>query len=417
MLACLSADGSNEQVERPLGLCLHESGISCGAHFAAQIQEKRMRRGLLSDDRMASASSGEQHSAWNDPTACRTSSGADLRQACPPGDDRIRDRPMDSVVNCIAYAADGRRVGDVEIDDISEILRFPGQFIWIGLHEPTEELVHRIQAEFGLHDLAIEDALRAHQRPKIEEYGSSLFVVLRTAQMEDGRVAIGETHVFVGPQYVISLRHGASLPYTPVRTRCEASPHLLRKGPGFVLYALMDFVVDNYFPVVDALEEKLESLEERIFGDGFDRESTGEIYELKRDLVGLKRAVAPLIEVCNRLVRFDAGLIPEDTRVYFRDIYDHVIRINETVDNLRELLTTALEANLSLISVAQNDVTKKLAAWAAILAVPTAIAGVYGMNFAVMPELQWRYGYPLVMAAMASVCGLLYWRFKRADWL
>ena len=324
---------------------------------------------------------------------------------------------MSTVVNCVAYTADGRKVGTVDVEDVSEVLKFPGQFIWIGLHDPGDELVRRIQAEFGLHDLAVEDALRAHQRPKIEEYGSSLFIVLRTAQLDNGKIAFGETHIFVGPQYVISLRHGASLPYTDVRARCEASPQLLRKGPGFVLYALMDFVVDQYFPIVDELEEKLEGIEERIFDGGFSRETTEEIYDLKRDLVGLKRAVSPLIEVCNRLVRFDVSLIPEDTRVYFRDVYDHVVRINETVDNLRELLTTALEANLSLISVAQNDVTKKLAAWAAILAVPTMIAGVYGMNFEFMPELHWRYGYAAVCGTMVSICGFLYWRFKRADWL
>jgi len=324
---------------------------------------------------------------------------------------------MSGVVNCVAYDADGHKVSSVEVDDISEVLKAPDHFVWIGLHEPSEELVRRIQAEFGLHDLAVEDALRAHQRPKIEEYGHSLFVVLRTVQLEGDAIAFGETHIFLGPQFVLSLRHGASLPYTEVRTRCEASPQLLRKGPGFVLYALMDFVVDHYFPVVDALEEKLGSLEERIFGGGFNRETTEEIYGLKRDLVALKRAVSPLVEVCNRLVRFDVALIPEDTRLYFRDVYDHVIRINETVDNLRELLTTALEANLSLISVGQNEVTKKLAAWAAVLAVPTMIAGVYGMNFEFMPELHWAYGYPLVMGTMVGLCGLLYWRFKRAGWL
>ena len=324
---------------------------------------------------------------------------------------------MSGVVNCVAYDAEGHKVSAVDVEDISEVLKSPEHFIWIGLHEPGEELVRRIQAEFGLHDLAVEDALRAHQRPKVEEYGPSLFVVLRTAQLDAGQVALGETHIFLGPQFVVSLRHGASLSYAEVRTRCEASPQLLRKGPGFVLYALMDFVVDHYFPVVDELEEKLESLEERIFGGGFNRETTEEIYGLKRDLVTLKRAVSPLVEVCNRLVRFDVALIPEDTRLYFRDVYDHVIRINETVDNLRELLTTALEANLSLISVGQNEVTKKLAAWAAILAVPTMIAGVYGMNFEFMPELHWAYGYPLVMAGMVGLCGLLYWRFKRAGWL
>jgi magnesium transporter len=321
------------------------------------------------------------------------------------------------VVNCVAYTADGRRIGTVDIEDISEILKFPGQFIWIGLHEPSEELVRQIQREFNLHDLAVEDALRAHQRPKIEEYGDSLFIVLRTAQFVEGKMAFGETHIFVGPRYVVTVRHGPSLPYSDVRTRCEAAPQLLRKGPGFILYALMDFVVDQYFPIVDALEDMLEQLEDEIFGRTLNRATTERIYDLKRDLVQLKRAVAPLVDVCNRLVRFDVGLIPEDTRLYFRDVYDHVIRINETVDNLRELLTTALEANLSLISVGQNEVTKKLAAWAAILAVPTMIAGVYGMNFEFMPELRWRYGYAFAMALMFGVCGWLHRTFKRAGWL
>jgi len=324
--------------------------------------------------------------------------------------------PPGMIVNCAAYA-DGRKLGAVDLDDISEILKFPGQFIWIGLHEPDDTLLRRIQQEFGLHDLAVEDALRAHQRPKLEEYGASLFVVLRTAQLVGGTIAFGETHVFVGARYVVTVRHGASLPYTDVRARCESTPHLLRKGPGFVLYALMDFVVDHYFPIVDELEDVLEGLEEEIFGGRFDRNTTERIYDLKRDLVGLKRAVAPLVEVCNRLVRFDVALIPEDTRLYFRDVYDHVIRINETVDNLRELLTTALEANLSLIAVRQNEVMKQLAAWAAILAVPTAIAGIYGMNFEFMPELHWRYGYAVVMAGMGLVCGTLYRGFKRAGWL
>jgi magnesium transporter len=323
----------------------------------------------------------------------------------------------DAVVKCAAYS-DGRKLGDVDIDDISEILRFPGQFVWIGLHEPDEPLLRKIQEEFSLHDLAVEDALRAHQRPKLEEYGDSLFVVLRTATLSAAEIEFGETHIFVGPRYVVSVRHGASsLPYSEVRQRCEAAPHLLRKGPSFVLYALMDFVVDHYFPIIDALEEMLEDLEETIFGGSFDRHATERIYNLKRDLVKLKRAVSPLVDVCNRLVRFDVGIIPEDSRAYFRDVYDHVIRINESLDTMRELLTSALEANLSLISVGQNEITKKLAAWAAILAVPTMIAGVYGMNFEFMPELHWRFGYALVMGGMIGTCALLYWRFKQSGWL
>jgi magnesium transporter len=320
------------------------------------------------------------------------------------------------VVNCAAYA-DGCKVADVAVEDISEVLKEERQFVWIGLHEPSPELLRTIQREFGLHDLAVEDAQHAHQRPKLEEYGESLFLVLRTAQMVDGQMEFGETHVFVGPRYVVTVRHGASLSYAEVRARCESTPHLLRKGPGFVLYAIMDFVVDQYFPIVDGLEDELERLEEEIFGGTFSRETTERIYSLKRDLVGLKRAVSPLVDVCNRLVRFDRALVPEDTRLYFRDVYDHVIRINDTVDNLRELLTTALEANLSLVSVRQNEVMKQLAAWAAILAVPTAIAGIYGMNFEFMPELRWRYGYAAVLAAIAATCGLLYARFKRAGWL
>ncbi|MGH7773010.1 MAG: magnesium/cobalt transporter CorA [Candidatus Binatia bacterium] len=325
---------------------------------------------------------------------------------------------MSGVVNCAAYAG-GRRVADVEIKDISEVLKQPDRFLWIGLHEPSEELLKEVQEEFGLHDLAIEDAHRAHQRPKLERYGDSLFIVLRTAHMnrEGQRIDFGETHLFVGPRYIVSVRHGSSLSYVDVRSRSETTPDLLAKGPGFVLYALMDFIVDHYFPIVDALEEELEALEEEIFGESLSRETTARIYQLKRDLLQVKRAVSPLVDICNQLTRFGAELIPEDTRLYFRDIYDHVIRINEMVDILRELLTTALEANLSLISVAQNVATKKLASWAAIIAVPTMIAGIYGMNFDFMPELRWRLGYPAVVVLTIGICVFLYSRFKRSGWL
>lgn len=325
---------------------------------------------------------------------------------------------MSRIVNCAEYA-DGRRVGDVHLPDVSEVLGTDrSRFVWIGLHEPNEELMREVQHEFRLHDLAVEDAHRAHQRPKLEEYGDALFIVLRTAQRDpEGKIAFGETHLFVGPGYVVSVRHGASVPYVDVRQRCESAPHLLKKGPGFVLYALMDFVVDNYFPILDELEEELEKLEEDIFGGNYRRETTENIYDLKRVLLGLKRAVSPLIDICNRLTRFDSGLIDQESRPYFRDVYDHVIRINETVDNLRELLNGALEANLSLISVQQNEVTKKLASWAAILAVPTMVAGIYGMNFETMPELKWSFGYPMMLAVTVAVCLALYVRFKKVGWL
>jgi len=347
--------------------------------------------------------------------AGRDSNGPSLSATRPPIATPEPRNPQ--VVNCASYAK-GRKVGDVAIDDISEVLKEEdGQFVWVGLHEPSEELLRKIQEEFGLHDLAVEDAHSAHQRPKLEEYGDSLFVVLRTARLTDAGPEFGETHVFVGPKYVVTVRHGPSLSYADVRNRCECTPHQLAKGPGFVLYALMDFIVDHYFPIVDDFEERLEKLEEEIFDGNFNRSTTNRIYELKRQLVTLKRAVSPLIDVCNRLVRYDMAMIPEITRPYFRDIYDHVVRINDSIDNLRELLTTALEANLSLASMQQNEVTKKLAAWAAILAVPTAIAGIYGMNFRHMPELDWRFGYAAVMGAIVGVCGVLYWRFRRSGWL
>ncbi|MFN8641584.1 MAG: magnesium/cobalt transporter CorA [Candidatus Binatia bacterium] len=325
---------------------------------------------------------------------------------------------MNMVVNCAVYA-DGRRLRTIPIEEISEVVDVPGQFVWVGLHEPDEALLRQVQREFGLHDLAVEDALRAHQRPKLEEYGDCLFVVLRTGRLEEGEghIALGETHVFVGPHYVVSVRHGASLSYAEVRARCETTPHLLRKGPGFVLYALMDFVVDHYFPIIDQLEDRLDGIEEEIFSGRPDRGSIEQVYDLKRDLLVAKRAVSPLVDICNRLMRFDLATIPEDTRPYFRDVYDHAIRINEAIDTLRELVTSALEAKLSLISVEQSEVTKKLASWAAIIAVPTMIAGVYGMNFEFMPELRWHHGYHGAVAMMLAACGFLYWRFKKSGWL
>jgi magnesium transporter len=202
-----------------------------------------------------------------------------------------------------------------------------------------------------------------------------------------------------------------------VRARCEAQPQLLAKGPSFVLHAIMDFVVDQYFPIVDGLEDDLEALEEDIFNERISRESTMRIYTLKRDLLEIKRGVSPLVDICNRLMRSDLDLIPDDARPYFRDVYDHAIRINEKADGLRELLGTALEANLSLTTIAQNEATKRITGWAAIFAIPTMVAGIYGMNFDFMPELQWRWGYPLVMTVTAALCGALYYRFKRSGWL
>ena len=325
---------------------------------------------------------------------------------------------MKGLVNSVAYA-DGLRVGDVAIPDISEVLKEPGRFVWVGLHEPDDEMLAEIQQEFSLHDLAVEDAARAHQRPKLERYGDSIFVVLRTAHTDasTGGIEFGETHLFVGANYVVSVRHGGTLPFAEVVARCEANPDLMVKGPVFVLYSIMDFIVDQYFPLVDTYEDKLAELEDNVFQQTLPRETTERVYQLKRDLIEVKRAIAPLVDVCNRLVRGDVPLVPEDSRVYFRDVYDHVIRINEMVDTLRELLSAALEANLSLVSVSQNEAMKRLAGWAAIVAVPTMIAGVYGMNFKFMPELDWYLGYPVALTVMVGTCAFLYYKFKRSGWL
>lgn len=325
---------------------------------------------------------------------------------------------MGKIVNCVAYCA-GRRVEDVSVERIGEVLNQTDRFIWIGLHEPEEAMLRQIQQAFGLHDLAVEDALSAHQRPKVEAYGDNLFVVLRTANIDghEPHVAFGETHIFIGERYIVAVRHGPSLPYTPVRTRVETTPHLLSKGPGFVLYALMDYIVDQYFPVVDMLEQQLVGIEDQVFAEIVSRETTSRIYDLQREMIEVKRVTGPLIDVCNRLMRFDMGLISADTQPYFRDIYDHVVRINEMVDTSRELLTTALEAHFSLTSIAQNEVMKRFASWGAILALPTLVAGIYGMNFHDMPELNWSFGYPIVAAITLISCLFLYIRFKRAQWL
>lgn len=319
------------------------------------------------------------------------------------------------IVDCAEYC-EGKRVSKVEIAHINEVLKKPNHFIWIGLQEPDEEMLKKIQKEFGLHDLAIEDALRAHQRPKIEAYADTLFVVLRTVQMKDGHVDLGETHFFVGHNFIVSVRHGSSIAYVDVRTRCESTPHLLR-GPAFALYALMDAIVDQYFPVINALEDDLTAIEENIFHEKLGRDNTAKIYYLKRQLLDVKRSVSPLIDICNRLMRFDLKFIDQETKPYFRDIYDHSVRINEMVDNSRELLSAALEANLSMVSISQNEIAKRFAGWAALIGVPTMIAGFYGMNFTYMPELQWAWSYPTVIVFTIGICLLLYTRFKKSGWL
>jgi len=260
---------------------------------------------------------------------------------------------MNEIINCASYA-DGRRVADVPLQDVHTALKDHRQFVWIGLHEPSEAILQKVKQEFNLHELAVEDAHNAHQRPKVEIYNDSIFVVVRTlSRTQKNHTVFGETHFFVGNNFVVVVRHGSSIPYTEVRTRCESMPELMKKGQGFILYAVMDFIVDHYFPVVHDMEQELEAIEAKIFKEKPSRETTEQIYDLKRELLDVKRAVSPLIDVCNKLMRFEIKCITEETRPYFRDVYDHVLRINEMVENTQELLNSAMDANFSLISISQ----------------------------------------------------------------
>ena len=323
---------------------------------------------------------------------------------------------MGMVVNCVAYKG-GVKIGDITIEDISEVLKEEGTFVWLGLHEPNEELLQKIQEEFGLHDLAIEDAHAAHQRPKLEEYGDSLFVVLQTAQLFENVIHFGETHIFAGHRFLVSVRHGPSLTYANVRRRCEAEPEQLAQGPGFALYGIMDFIVDNYRPIVDSLRERFDKLEAEIFKQRVDRDCLQDLYDLKRQLLKLQAAAEPLLEICNTLMRFQTGIIPKETRVYFRDIRDHVGRVMQATNDMREMLTAAMQVNLALVTVGQNEVVKKLAGWGAILAIPTMVFSLYGMNFKHMPELNLPLGYPMVIGGVVLGCIWLYKRLKRVGWL
>jgi len=338
-------------------------------------------------------------------TAPAKNSGAPQEPASAPG-----------VVACALYR-DGARC-NMSIEEASTAAKAGEGIAWIGLYEPNEELLCRIQAQFNLHELLIEDVHQAHQRPKLDSYGDVVFLAIRTAQLAGGeRIDFGETHLIAGKGFIISIRHGASASYTPVRARCERSPELMRIGESFVIYAILDFVTDNYFPVLDAIEEELEEIENEIFAATPANEKIERIYRLRVELQGMRRVVSPMLEICNRLGRHDFSATASAIVPYLHDLHDHAQLLNDAISDLRERLASAFEASLLLASARQNDIVKKLASWAAILAVPTAIAGIYGMNFKFMPELDWDFGYPSVMLFMAGLCSFLYYRFKRSAWL
>jgi magnesium transporter len=320
------------------------------------------------------------------------------------------------LINCVAYL-EGKKLCDIPIADISDYLARPGCFVWVALRDASPDELATMQHEFGLHELAVEDALRGKQRPKVEEYGDSLFTVVQTVEPNGDALIVGEVAVFVGSNYVLSVRRDTQQGLMGVRARAEHEPHLLSKGSAFVLYALMDAIVDRYFPIVDSLEQELETIEERIFGHGAQRDNIERLYELKRKGLVLRHAVVPLMDALGRLHGGRVPVLVETCQEYFRDVHDHLARILGRLDSVRDTIATAIQVNLSMVAIDDSEVNKRLAAYAAIFAVFTAFAGVWGMNFQFMPELKWHYGYPMAIAIMVIVCGYMYYKFRKSGWL
>jgi magnesium transporter len=323
------------------------------------------------------------------------------------------------IVDCAKYK-DGKRQheGPIPLERAADGAKGAGEFVWIGLHEPAEEELQNLAGLFDLHELAVEDASRAHQRPKIEDYDDSWFIVLRTAHYheEEERVHFGEIHVFAGTGYVITVRRGPGSELGTARSRLEARPDLLRMGAASAVWAILDKVVDDYGPVTDGIDDDIEEVETDVF-EPSSPAPTARIYRLKREVIEFHRAVYPLLGPLEALERGAYERVPEELRRFFRDVHDHARRADELVNSQRELLTSILEANLALVSVSQNEVVKKISAYAAVIAVPTFIASNYGMNFEHMPELGSPIGYPIALATMAfSIVGLAIF-FRRIDWL
>ncbi|MGC3872902.1 magnesium/cobalt transporter CorA [Halomonas sp. GXIMD04776] len=320
------------------------------------------------------------------------------------------------IVNCVAYQ-EGRKLGDIKTSEIADYVNQPDCFVWVALCDPEPQELATFQEVFELHELAVEDALHGQQRPKVEEYDAALFVFMRILEARDDGIGEGEVSVFAGANYVLSVRSHTHQGFVGVRTRCEREPHLLKQGPSFVLYALMDAVVDRYFPIVDALEAELETIEEQIFVKETARTNIERLYQLKRKAMTLKHAVTPLAEATVHLFGGRVPALCVNSQEYYRDVYDHLHRIEMAVDTIRETIVTAIQVNLSMVAIDEGEVHKALAAWAAIFAVATVLAGIWGMNFEHMPELDWKLGYPLALGLMGIACGGLYYRFRKAGWL
>ena len=321
------------------------------------------------------------------------------------------------LINCVAYQ-NGSKLAEIPVAEISDYLTRPDCFVWVALKDTTDAELTTMQAEFGLHELAIEDARHGNQRPKVEEYGDTLFAVVHTVEMTPtDEIVTGEVDIFVGTNFVLSVRNRSRQNLLQVRERSEREPQLLRHGPAFVFYALLDAVVDRYFPIIDRLETELEAVEDQIFEPGTSQSNIQRLYELKREIGIVRHAVAPLIDAVHKLFSGRVPAVCENNREYFRDVFDHLLRMNGSLDNLRDTIGTAIQVNLAMVAIEESVVNKRLAAWAGIFAVISAFAGIWGMNFKFMPELEWHYGYPLALATITVVCVLLYRQFKKVGWL
>jgi len=321
------------------------------------------------------------------------------------------------LINCVLYQQ-GRKVHEIPVEEIGNWVGRGDSFVWAALKDATDHELVALQEQFHLHDLAVEDAQHGHQRPKIEEYGDSLFAVLHLLEPRADQLAVGEAHLFVGRDYVVSVRNAAEHGFADVRQRVEAEPELLASGgSSFVFYALMDAVVDRYFPILEDLESELEAIESQIFIGGAARSNVARLYELKRRVMTVRHAVVPLMEAVAKLFGGRVPALCAKTQDYFRDVYDHLYRVNASLETIRETIATAIQVNLSLVTIEQSDIAKRLTGWAAIFAVATTIVGIWGMNFEHMPELRWAYGYPFALALIGGVCGVLYFQFRRARWL
>jgi magnesium transporter len=320
------------------------------------------------------------------------------------------------LISCVAYQ-NGEKLADIEPNDIHKYIARPDCFVWVALFEPDERTLELMQAEFDLPPLAVEDARHGHQRPKIEEYADCLFVVLHMIEPGESDLRVGEVDVFVGRNYILSVRSGVEKGFRDVRARCEREPELLRRGPGYVLYALMDAVVDRYFPILQTIEGELERVEEEIFAATSPRANIEALYALKQRLMVFRHAVSPLLESLGNLSGARVPGVCSGMQEYFRDVSDHLHRLSQTIESIRDNGSTAISVNLSMITLQESENMKRLAAYAALIAVPTMIVGIYGMNFDYMPELRWRYGYALVIALMAAIDGYIFYRLRKAGWL